>query len=286
MKSSTKGLLVVLVVLALALAWWWWRESSAPPAPPPAPPVIQPVEPAAPAASAASAAASAAIAFPVEPEPSASQPAFVMPMPDKADGMVQAELTDLAGREGVLTFLQIDGFARRAVATVDNLDRKHAPARVWPVNPTPGRFSASGPEGARVIDVDNALRYAPFVQFVESIDMARAAALYRWMYPLFQRSYEELGYPRSYFNDRLVQVIDHLLQTPVPQQPVAVKLLEIKGPVGSERPWVHYQFVDPALEQASAGQKMLMRVGAVNQRRLQARLAEFRDALVAPPKPR
>jgi hypothetical protein len=186
----------------------------------------------------------------------------------------------------VLGYLQFDGFVRRTVATVDNLDRKHAPARVWPVNPTPGRFSASGPDGQQVIDADNALRYAPFVQFVESIDMARAAALYRWMYPLFQRSYQELGYPNGYFNDRLVQVIDHLLQTPVPQQPVAVTLLEIKGPMASERPWVHYQFADPALEKASAGQKILMRMGPVNQRRLQARLAAFRQALLAQPKTR
>jgi hypothetical protein len=130
------------------------------------------------------------------------------------------------------------------------------------------------------------VRYAPFVQFVESIDMARAAALYRWMYPLFQQSYEELGYPQGYFNDRLIKVIDHLLRTPVPPAPVALTLLEIKGPYASQRPWVHYRYADPALEQATAGQKLLMRMGAVNQRRLQARLAELRAALLAAPKPR
>ncbi len=280
MKPWTKGLIVALVVLAVALAVMWWREKNATPATPPVQPVVLPVEPA------ASAVAAPAIEFPLAPAESASQPVFVMPTPENTDAAVQTDLVELAGREGVLTFLQLDGFVRRAVATVDNLDRKHAPARVWPVNPTAGRFTAIGPDGEQVIDADNALRYAPFIQFVESVDMSRAAALYRWMYPMFQRSYEELGYPGRYFNDRLVKVIDHLLQTPVPQQPVAVRLLEIKGPLASERPWVHYQFADPALEQASAGQKILMRMGPVNQRRLQARLAAFRQALVAPPQKR
>ncbi len=82
------------------------------------------------------------------------------------------------------------------------------------------------------IDADNGLRYAPFVQFIESIDSARAVALYRWMYPLFQQSFQELGYPNAYFNDRLVQVIDHLLQTPVPPEPVAVTLTRDQGAGG------------------------------------------------------
>jgi hypothetical protein len=285
MKPWAGGLIAALALLALVLGVMWWRAADTPP-PAAAPPAVQPVQPLPSSASAASHPASAAIEFPVAPLPSASQAAFTMPAPEDADAMVRAELIDLAGRKGVLGFLQLDGFVRRVVATVDNLDRAHAPARLWPVNPAPGRFATLERDGTTSIDPDNALRYAPFVQFVESIDMARAAALYRWMYPLFQQSYEELGYPQGYFNDRLIKVIDHLLRTPVPPAPVALTLLEIKGPYASQRPWVHYRYADPALEQATAGQKLLMRMGAVNQRRLQARLAELRAALLAAPKPR
>ena len=281
MKAWTKGLIGVLALGVLVLAYLWWSDASAPLPPPPAAPPIQPVVPAAPAS-----AASAVVEFPVAPADSASQPAFVMPTPENTDAAVQANLIDLAGRSGVLGFLQLDGFVRRVVATVDNLDRPHAPSRVWPVNPAGGRFTTLDLNGRARIAPDNAERYDAFVQFVESVDMAGAAALYRWMYPLFQRSYEELGYPGRYFNDRLVKVIDHLLATPTPSQPVEVDLLEIKGPVASERPWVHYRFSDPALEQASAGRKLLMRMGPDNQRRLQAQLAAFRQALVAEPKPR
>lgn len=60
-----------------------------------------------------------------------------------------------------------------------------------------------------------------------------------------------------------------------------VQLTEVKGSVPSVRPWVRYEFVDPALEALPAGQKIMLRVGPVNERRLKARLTELRRALVA-----
>ena len=107
----------------------------------------------------------------------------------------------------------------------------------------------------------NANRYAPFVRFVESVDAAKAAAVYLRLYPMFQRAYEEQGYPGKHFNDRLVDVIDHLLQTPEPPAPPKVTLTEVKGPIKPARPWVAYEFADPNLEARSAGQKMLLRMG-------------------------
>jgi hypothetical protein len=101
------------------------------------------------------------------------------------------------------------------------------------------------------------------------------------MYPPLQRAYEELGYPRGYFNDRLLAVIDLLLATPQAPEPLRLQLTEVKGPVPSLRPWVRYQFADPALESLSAGQKILLRVGAVNQRRLRAKLQEVREEIVS-----
>ena len=65
-----------------------------------------------------------------------------------------------------------------------------------------------------VINPDNSQRYVALVLLAESVDAAAVAAAYRRMYPLFQQAYEELGYPGRYFNDRLVEVIDHLLATP------------------------------------------------------------------------
>jgi len=108
------------------------------------------------------------------------------------------------------------------------------------------------------------------------VDTERAVALYRRLYPLLQRAYEDLGYPGKYFNDRLVAVIDLLLETPEPSGALKVELPEIRGPLKPTRPWVLYRFSDPALEGLSSGQKILLRMGRENEKRLKAKLVEFR----------
>ena len=148
--------------------------------------------------------------------------------------------------------------------TVDNLPRKKAPQRMWPVKQTPGAFATTGGDTAYLAQ-ENARRYEPFLKVMESVDTGKLVALYVRFYPLFQQAYRELGYPKGYFNDRLVEVIDHLLVTP-----------EVAGPIKLAKPWIMYEFADPALEARSAGQKTLIRMGPANAQRVKAKLREFR----------
>ena len=278
-ESSRWGLVVlVLVVLAGAGGAWWWQQAQAPVVTPAAPPAAASAPPvaAAPPALPASEPASG----PQNPVETLAPPEAALPALAGSDDHVARALGELLGARDMAAFLQMDGLVRRVVATVDNLGREHTPARLWPVNPTPERFAVVGSGPVQTIGLDNAARYGALVRWIESVDMERAVALYARLYPLFQQAYEELGYPGRYFNDRLVAVIDHLLQAPEPASPVAVKLTEVKGDVPSTRPWVRYEFADPQLQALSSGQKIMVRVGLVNERRLKARLKALR-ALVA-----
>ena len=278
-ESSRWGLVVlVLVVLAGAGGAWWWQQAQAPVVTPAAPPAVTSAPPvaAAPPALPASEPASG----PQNPVEALAPPDAALPTLAGSDDPIARALGDLLGASDIAAFLQMDGLLRRVVATVDNLGREHTPARLWPVNPTPERFAVAGSGPVQTIGLDNAARYGALVRWIESVDMERAVALYARLYPLFQQAYEELGYPGRYFNDRLVAVIDHLLQAPEPASPVAVKLTEVKGDVPSTRPWVRYEFADPQLQSLSSGQKIMVRVGLENERRLKVRLKALR-ALVA-----
>jgi len=254
---------VVMVAAGALLYWWQQRQASAPAVVAQAP--VETPEPA-PAPS-----APPGIQHPLE---AASAPAEMPDDPHKAEAYVKDALIDLLGRAQVLTLLNTDNFLFRTVATVDSLSRAQSASRMWPVVPMPGRFT---PEPV------NARRYAKFVEFVESIDTARAVALYKRLYPLLQRAFDELGYPGQYFNDRVVQTIDHLIETPEPATPPALKLVQVNSPLGqSARPWTRYEYVDPALEQRSAGQKILLRVGLDNERRLKSKLSQFREGIATP----
>ena len=266
----TKSTLAVLVVAAAALAGaaLWYSEHRSTPG-------GSPVTDATPPAAAVPPAGRAS-------EPAAAYPVEAPSSPYLASGDVTAALIELLGRTSVSSFIATDDFPRRVAATVDNLGRAHAPPAVWPVTPTPGRFTVEDVDGSAVISKDNSGRYTPFILLVETVDVGRAVQLYRRMYPLLQAAYQELGFPRAQFNNRLIEVIDLLLATPNPERPLKVRLLEVKGTVPSTRPWVRYEFVDPELESLAAGQKILLRVGAGNQKRLAAKLTELRAALTKP----
>jgi len=259
---------VLLALIGLG-TWYWWNETRPTPMAAPSAPVASPV-----VAAPASAASEPGIKFPIEAAAAASEPAASPPN-------LSAALSDLFGKKAVLSLFQLDDFARRVVATVDNLGRPAAPARLWPLNPAGGRFTVIKQGDEETISPDNGLRYTPYLLLLENVDLGQAVALYKRHYPQFQQAYEELGFPRRYFNDRLVEVIDLLLATPEPGGAVKVRLPVINGPVQPKRPWVLYEFEDPALQSLSSGQQILVRMGPVNQRRTKARLAEIRALLTS-----
>lgn len=280
MNKSRLALALLLVLVLLGVAAWYYRPQLAE-APAPVPPQAQPVQP------------PVVVAAPVpEPEPAPIQhpvqaieavppppPARALPPLGQSDPRLREDLNTLLGRKKVEQFLLVDSFVRRAVATIDNLGREHAAPSMWPVHPTPGRFSTlRRPEG-EIVNPDNGQRYSPLIQFIETVNSRQIVQLYVSLYPLFQQAYEELGYPKGYFNDRLIAVIDLLLATPVHENPLRVELVEVKGPIPSERPWTRYEFADDELQSLAAGQKMLLRTGPVNHRRLRAKLIEYRALL-------
>jgi Protein of unknown function (DUF3014) len=250
---------------------WWWVALAAgvlliaiavflylnrtPPAPPPT------AAPPAPPAPEAAAPAEPVIEHPVQPPAEAPAPVAL----DASDAPLATALRSLFGAERVEKWLFPDRLVRRFVATVDNLPRSTVSMKVRSLQPVSGSFAAERAGEELVIAPANAARYTPYVQAFERVDAKQFAGVYLRYYPWFQQAYEELGYPKAYFNDRLVAVIDHLLATPEPI-----------GPVKLVQPKVLYQYADPNLESLSAGQKALVRMGPDNARRVKAKLRALR----------
>ena len=273
MDSRGKWVFAVAVLLLAGIVGLVWREARLKTASQ-VPPVTAAPEPApVPAPAPAPAASEPAIRYPID---TASAPAA---------GVADAAqlLAEVFGAKAVRSMFQTQDFARRFVATVDNLGRSHATPQLWPVNPAGGRFIVERRGDAQVLSADNTQRYTAYVLLLENVDMSMLAAAYRQLYPAFQQAYEELGYPGRYFNDRLVRVIDQLLAAPVPEGPLKVHLPTIAGTEQPQRPWVLYEFDDPALQSLSAGQRLMVRMGPVNERRVKARLAEFRRLVAGEP---
>lgn len=246
-----------LVVVALAGALYYGRQHKQAPA---AEKVAQSPAPAA--------VSETPLHHPIDPKASADKEQ--LPELGASDTEIQHSLSQTFGRS-LESFLVPKDIVRHVVATVDNLPRKKTAAQLWPLQPTKGVLAVSGADQPTLSE-DNFVRYEPLMAVLKNTDAKSLAALYKRYYPLFQQAYVELGYPDGYFNDRLVAVIDHLLETP-----------EVPGPIALTQPGVFYEFADPALEARSAGQKLLIRMGSANAAAIKLKLRELRREIAKRP---
>lgn len=199
----------------------------------------------------------------------ASAATVALPALDDSDSSVASALGDLAGGSELSSLLVRPQIIARIVATIDALPRHELGTMILPLRTPKGNFLTRDADGRTVMDEHNASRYAPYMQIVEHADPQAVVAWYVHAYPLFQKAYQQLGYPKGYFNDRLIVVIDNLLATPEPTQPPT--LVRSKG---------FYVYADPALESLSAGQRLLLRTGSANAAMIKARLRAIRAQLV------
>jgi hypothetical protein len=258
--TELKWLVMLLVAAAAAGAiWFFWSDIS----PPPEPLAVEQPRPSAEDAELREP------LHPIEPlslEPGAGELVELPPL-DESDSYFALALIAVFGSD-LETLLDDEGLIDKSVATIDNLTRSHVAEKIRPVGRIQGNFTvaAAGANGPYYLSPDNFRRYDFLVNMLTGADLDELTATYRRFYPLIQQAYTQLGYPDAYFNDRVVAVIDHLLATPEPEEPVRLV-----------RPHVLYEFADPDLEALSSGQKLLLRMGSDHAARVKSILAELRD---------
>lgn len=255
--TEIKWLIALLLAAgAAALAWYFWDTDGAPEAVPvqqQAPAVDEgPREP----------------LHPVEPLDVAPGEGELVELPplEESDSYFALALIDLFGSE-LEPLLASEALIDKSVATVDNLTRSRVAEKIRPLGRLSGNFvvSAAGDNGPFYLSAENYSRYDPLVNMLTGADLDEMVATYRRFYPLLQEAFTQLGYPDGYFNDRLVAVIDHLLATPEPEEPIRLV-----------QPHVLYEFADPGLEALSSGQKLLLRMGPDRAARVKTVLESIR----------
>ena len=262
MKPKINPLVIVIAIGVVIAALYFYRqmesarhEAPLPVETAPAPTVVQPL--------------------PVEPEQTVPRPPEDelprLPPLDDSDAAARVALVELAGPATIDRLLVPDALIRKIVVTVDNLTSKKLAMRMRAVRAVPGSFVVAGAEqGTLFIDARNFARYDPFVAAVDAVDPAGFADAYTRFYPLLQEAYQEIAAPGRQFHTRLLEVLDHLLATPV-----------VPGPIELTRPHVFYEYADPSIETLSVGQKALIRMGPEHASSLKSKLEAVRAELAA-----
>lgn len=257
------GAIIVVAVVALA-AWWYFsrmpgldfsRNDPAPLAPASASTAPLPIE------------------HPIADVQTAPAPATTAPLPALfgSDAKAADSLSGIKGAQGLAALLLAKGLIPHVVATVDALPRRTIGASILPLRTPAGAFAVDTSNPAQAtLDPKNFARYDAYVKVVAAMDARALVTWYAHWYPLFQQAYRELGYPRGYFNDRLLVAIDDMLAAPNAQPPIAL----VKTDDG------HWAFADGTWETLSVGQKLMIRVGPDNERALKDKLRTLRALLL------
>jgi len=213
---DVKLLVIVVLVAGLAGAFWYFQDDILPLTEAPVVAQTEAISEAPPT--------SDGPAHPLAPvtEPALSDRKLVpLPSLDDSDSYFLLALVDIFGAD-VESMLVNEALIDNVVATIDNLTRSHVAEKIRPVGRLSDPFVANttGSDGIYALSPESYERYDLLVNLVAGADLEFITETYRRFYPLFQESYQRLGYPDGYFNDRVVEVIDHLLLTPEPTNPV------------------------------------------------------------------
>jgi hypothetical protein len=261
---SAQSLIPVLLAAGAAVALWYFWTTADQPAPvvittDPAPVKVLPKLP----------------RYPMPPlTEQQQQTRQLTPLPslDDGDAYFKLSLAQVFGND-IGELLVEKSLIEKFVTSMDNLPRSHISQRIRPIGPVSGRFEVDVVDSDQgyILSERNYSRFDALVGLFANADPDELIDTYQRFYPLLQEAFVRLGYPKGYLNDRVVEVIDHLLDTPT-----------IEGPIRLDRPHVLYTFSDPALEALSSGQKMLLRMGSDHAARVKQALRSFRTLIVEP----
>lgn len=256
---SRRPLIVVFAVLGLlvgaGLGWYLFRSLSAPPpaAPSSSPPVAE--------------------APPAPTQPEATQPpAERLPPLGQSDARVRELVGALSSLPELQKWLAAEDLVRRFATAVGNIAEGESPRAALSFLAPQGAFQVVERDGRTVIAPESFARYDVVARVVSSLDAQASARVYRTLKPLIDEASKEISRPGQRFDQTLARSIQNLLDTPIPEGDLEVV----------DTPGVNYVYAAPELEQLSAAQKHLLRMGPANARALQAKLRELRSALELP----
>jgi len=202
--------------------------------------------------------------LPVTPE----QP---LPSLAESDPFVRGLLSGLTRQPPPAAWLSTDGLIERFVAAVDNIASGESPRPNLRFLAPSQKFEVLRRRDRIYVDPASYERYDTIAELISSVDPQRAVELYRQIAPLCEEAYRGLGHAQGGFDQAFTRAIRMLLATPI-----------VEGEVELTPQVITFAFADTTLEDLTASQKHLLRMGPRNVRRIEAELRVLAIALGVP----
>lgn len=185
------------------------------------------------------------------------------PLP-QTDPLVRELVSRLSSHPTVLAWLATKGLIANFAVVTHNISEGRTPvAHLKGLGPK-APFRTRGKGETAFVDSRSYDRYNGYGDAIGALDATGTARLYLTLKPRINEAYADLGYPGGDFDRVLERAIGELLEVPV-----------IEGEVPLKLKVVSYAYTDEKLESLSPPQKHLLRMGPRNVRAIQAKLREI-----------
>ena len=195
-----------------------------------------------------------------------SEPAEQIALPplDQTDPIVRQMVGQLSSHPAVAAWLTTDGLLLNFALISTKIANGETPVvELKVIGPVP-RFRPRTAGDRIYLDRASYRRYDRYAEAISALDARGTARVYTTLKPRITEAYAKMGPSDGNFDAVLERAIVEMLSVPV-----------VEGEIELEPHGTVYAFADPRLQNLSAAQKQLLRMGPQNVHAVQAKLREI-----------
>ncbi|MGI2170085.1 DUF3014 domain-containing protein [Shewanella sp. MF05960] len=207
-----------------------------------------------------------------EPETTGTTPVAVEPLPAliESDDFIESKTLAIANGMKIAPMILKKDIARQFVVFVDNLAQGELVRKASPLKGPETEFSVSEITNKIFLNPDSYHRYDLYADFVAGLNEKDLVTTYTELKPLFTEAFTELGYSDVDFDKRMRAVFTMVADAPIIEDPIELSSVT-----------VNYHYADPNLEALPNAQKLLIRMGPENTRKIKAAVKKLQASFPA-----
>jgi hypothetical protein len=173
--------------------------------------------------------------------------------------------------ESLVGWFKTKGMVKKFIVLVNDFSQKQIPFKHRAFIKPPGKIKVLKDAKGLYLAKESYKRFDFLVDAITAINLQKSVDLYTVFKPLFEKVYQQFSYPTQYkLDDIFLKAAANVIEAPV-----------IKDRIYLLKHTVSYKFVKKEYEALSDVEKLMIRMGPENTKKIQAKLRKLVESIAA-----
>ena len=173
--------------------------------------------------------------------------------------------------ENLLEWFLAKDVIKKFIVIINDLSQNQMPYKHRAYIKPPGKIIVKMDAKGLYLAKQSYSRYNPLATAIEAIDVQTGLDLYIVFKPLFEKVYKEFSYPAQYhLDDIFMKAAANVIEAPM-----------VTNRIGLVKHTISYKYADKKLESLNDVEKLMIRMGPENTKKIQAKLRKLVEAVAA-----